>query len=620
LFPCARSTSPPRENNNKLLAVPRGITLHALRRRLADLRPSAAGGGNADASSSSDAAAFASLRYRLPGEAEGSPEALVELSSDEDLALMLEEYDALQARAPHGGPDSRLHVYVSASAAVSPSPSASPPSPRSVLRRWRVAAATLRRKASQSPPRGRSSENAKGTTTTEMQTQTQTQMQAPLPALPASLTGDLGGGGGNGGGFASMLSLAEAVVADVLSSHDGADAAAAAAAAAARSAHAASPPPAPSSPPQAPPPPAHMHHHAPLPTLPAALPSSPHAHPHAVLPGIRGVQHIAADDMELGPRIGDGTYAVVHGGWWRGASVAVKILRTPSHAPSDAAAARGAARAVAAFAREAGLLARLQHPNVLALYGVVAPGAGPPAAVLELMPHGSLRAALRARPRPPLRTAATLALGAARAMQHLHAQSPPIVHFDLKADNLLVDWRDAAAPVCKLADLGLACAVASSSDGVGSSSSSSGGVCVSGGDASGIPALAAAPTHVAGRGTLWWMAPELFPDAPHHSAFTAAAAAFTAAAAAPPAVDVRIDVFSFGVVMWEIATGGGEPYGASASPEAVMAAVRAGARPPLPHGCDARWAALMHACWAASPAARPTFAEIVPMLARMAHG
>jgi hypothetical protein len=597
------STSPPRENNNKLLAVPRGITLHALRRRLADLRPCPAAGGGGGGDADADAAAFAaiaSLHYRLPGEAAGSPEGLVELSSDEDLALMLEEYDALQARAPHGGPDSRLHVYVSAASAALSSPCASPPpSPRSVLRRWRVAAATLRRKASRSPPRGRSSsEGAKATTEAQAHLQ-----QAPLPALPASLTGDVGAGTGGGGGFASMLSLAEAVVADVLASHEDHEAADAAAA---RSQHAASPPPAPASPPQAPPPPAHLllsTQHMPMPPLMPSPSAPPPAH--AVLPGIRGVQHIAADDMELGPRIGDGTYAVVHAGWWRGASVAVKILRTPAHAPADAAAARGAARAAAAFAREAGLLARLQHPNVLALYGVVAPGAGPPAAVLELMPHGSLRAALRARPRPDVRTAATLALGAARAMQHLHAQSPPIVHFDLKADNLLVDWRDAAAPVCKLADLGLACAVASASSGVG----------VSGGGGCGI---AAAPTHVAGRGTLWWMAPELFPADPAATHFHAAAAAFAPPAA--PAVDVRIDVFSFGVVMWEIATGGGEPYGASASPEAVMAAVRAGARPPPPHGCDARWAALMHACWAASPAARPTFAEIVPMLARMAHG
>ena len=52
----------------------------------------------------------------------------------------------------------------------------------------------------------------------------------------------------------------------------------------------------------------------------------PH-HPGPGLFPLGGVPTIAADDMELGPRLGDGTYAVVHAGWWRGAAVAVKILR-----------------------------------------------------------------------------------------------------------------------------------------------------------------------------------------------------------------------------------------------------------------------------------------------------
>jgi hypothetical protein len=469
-----RSASPPREN--KLLAVPRGIGLHALRRRLAD-------------ANANGASAAPSLRYRLPGEAAGS-EGLMELSSEEDFALMLEEYDALQARAPHGGPASRLHVYVLAADAVE-----APASPRSVLRRWRAAAATAKASRSRSP----SSDDPCG-------------------------------------------EAAAAVAARVLRS-ESADA------------------------PGAP---------------PAGAPPAG---------GTPGVQSIAAADMQLGPRLGDGTYAVVHAGWWRGASVAIKILRS---SPSPSAAS---SRAAAAFARECSLLARLQHPNVLALYGVVAPGCGPPAAVLELMPHGSLRAALRQRGAPPCRrTAAALALGAARAMQHLHAQSPPVAHFDLKADNLLVDWRVAAAPVCKLADLGLACAVAPAPVAAGA---------------------AAAGTCVAGRGTLWWMAPELFPDAapaPGHAVHRVVPPAREGL----PAVDVRLDVFSFGLVIWEIASAGREPYGPGASPEQVMAAVRAGARPAPPPGCDAQWRGLMQACWAARPEARPHFGEIVPILARMA--
>jgi len=288
------------------------------------------------------------------------------------------------------------------------------------------------------------------------------------------------------------------------------------------------------------------------------------------------VPRIASDDMELGPRLGDGSYAVVHQGWWRGAAVAVKILRL---APSGADGAAAAQRAALAFAREAELLSRLQHPNVLSLYGCVAPAAPgvPPAAVLELMPHGALSACLRGRAAPPpLRLQARLALGAARAMQHLHAQSPPIIHFDLKADNLLVDWRDAQQPICKLSDLGLAVAAG---------------------------AALRRPGAAAGRGTLWWMAPELFPGAP-----------------APAPVGTAVDVFSFGMVMWEVATGGAEPYPAGTPAEAVMDAVLRGARPALPPGAqlDARWGALMEACWVTEAAARPSFCAIVRALSALA--
>jgi serine/threonine protein kinase len=291
-----------------------------------------------------------------------------------------------------------------------------------------------------------------------------------------------------------------------------------------------------------------------------------------------GVPTIAADDMELGPRLGDGTYAVVHAGWWRGAAVAVKILRRSSGDGQQGCQA-GYARAVDAFAREAALLSRLQHPNVLALYGVVAPTSQevPPAAVLELMPHGSLTQSLRARRLPPCtRTAACLALGAARAMQHLHAQSPPVVHFDLKADNLLVDWRDPGQPVCKLSDLGLACTL--------------------------TPQLA---SRAQGRGTLWWMAPELFPGAP---------------AQLQCRVGTPLDVFSFGLVLWEIATSGAEPYPPGTPPEVVVDAVRRGLRPAAPLGCDPRWVALMTACWAGDPGARPTFDQVVRHLVALLRG
>jgi serine/threonine protein kinase len=77
-------------------------------------------------------------------------------------------------------------------------------------------------------------------------------------------------------------------------------------------------------------------------------------------------------------------------------------------------------------------------------------------------------------------TLARIALQVARGMEYLHRQN--IVHFDLKSENLLCDVRNLAQPVVKIGDMGLSRAKMEST------------------------------TFVSGsmRGTIPWMAPELF--------------------------------------------------------------------------------------------------------------
>ena len=89
---------------------------------------------------------------------------------------------------------------------------------------------------------------------------------------------------------------------------------------------------------------------------------------------------------------------------------------------------------------EAGLMAALRHPNIVAFMGLCT---APPAIVTELCARGSLTDVLKAAKRDPASLPwprrLQMAIGAAAGMHHLHNQSPPIVHRDLKSPNLLVD-------------------------------------------------------------------------------------------------------------------------------------------------------------------------------------
>lgn len=107
---------------------------------------------------------------------------------------------------------------------------------------------------------------------------------------------------------------------------------------------------------------------------------------------------------------------------------------------------------VARFRREAELLGRLDHPNVVRVHAADLAGR-PPWLALELLTGGSLQDRLA---HGPLAPEEALALGAtlARALAHAHARG--VLHRDLKPSNVVFDERGEP----RLVDFGLGLAAA----------------------------------------------------------------------------------------------------------------------------------------------------------------
>ncbi|KAL2463457.1 putative serine/threonine-protein kinase [Forsythia ovata] len=279
--------------------------------------------------------------------------------------------------------------------------------------------------------------------------------------------------------------------------------------------------------------------------------------------GIYGLQIIKNADLEDLQELGSGTFGTVFHGKWRGTDVAIKRIKKSCFAGRSS----EQEKLTKDFWREAHILSKLHHPNVVAFYGVVPDGLGGTlATVTEYMVNGSLRHVLLRKDRAlDRRKKVIIALDAAFGMEYLHLKN--IVHFDLKCDNLLVNLGDPQRPVCKVGDFGLSR--------IKRNTLVSGGV----------------------RGTLPWMAPELLNGSSSR-------------------VSEKVDVFSFGISMWEIWTGE-EPYADMHCGAIIGGIVNNTLRPPILGSCDFEWRKLMEECWSHDPAARPSFTEITNRLRSM---
>lgn len=77
------------------------------------------------------------------------------------------------------------------------------------------------------------------------------------------------------------------------------------------------------------------------------------------------------------------------------------------------------------------------------------------------------------------------------------------------------------------------------------------------------------------------------------------------------------DVWSYGILLWEIMTLGGTPYPSMPSVENLFQLLRSGHRMEKPPACSLEMYMLMRECWSYQPNERPTFEELVEELDRI---
>jgi hypothetical protein len=267
------------------------------------------------------------------------------------------------------------------------------------------------------------------------------------------------------------------------------------------------------------------------------------------------------------------------------------------------------------FHKECAALRRVDSPHLLKFFGFGTTDGGKGFIVTELMSGGSLEDVLHDNKRElPWHARVKIGLQVALGMEHLHKRH--MLHRDLKSANVLLD-EDLKAKVC---DFGLSRVVRPARRHVVHSPFT--GVTrllphVSNGEINeshlsmanvGVSILDARGTMTKAAGTLLWMAPEVFRGDQNYTS--------------------AVDVYSFGMVLWEMAArktpwAGELPSEQAGFFEALNRALQRGQRPAISDDVMAEhgaFVAVMQQCWAGDPVDRPTFSEVSTQLAACVQG
>uniref|UniRef100_A0A2A4K933 non-specific serine/threonine protein kinase n=1 Tax=Heliothis virescens TaxID=7102 RepID=A0A2A4K933_HELVI len=135
----------------------------------------------------------------------------------------------------------------------------------------------------------------------------------------------------------------------------------------------------------------------------------------------------ATDNWSKENLLGSGGFGQVFKGEWKHLTVAVKRLSNNHDCNKE-------------FIREM-CLNQYRHDNILPLYGYSLGGAGECILVCQYLPGGSLLHRLKSRTPTPLTWSQryNIMLGVARGLLYLHTMKPPLIHGDIKPGNILLD-------------------------------------------------------------------------------------------------------------------------------------------------------------------------------------
>ncbi|XP_045550258.1 ephrin type-A receptor 3-like isoform X4 [Salmo salar] len=215
------------------------------------------------------------------------------------------------------------------------------------------------------------------------------------------------------------------------------------------------------------------------------------------------------------------------------------------------------------FLSEASIMGQFDHPNIIRLEGVVT-RCKPVMIITEFMENGSLDTFLKKQDGQfTVIQLVGMLRGIASGMKYLSDMS--YVHRDLAARNILVNSN----LVCKVSDFGLSRVLEDDPE--------------------------AAYTTQGGKIPIRWTSPEAIA----YRKFTSAS-----------------DVWSYGIVMWEVVSYGERPYWEMSNQD-VIKAIDEGYRLPAPMDCPVVLHQLMLDCWEKGRSERPKFGQIVTTLDKL---